>query len=41
VSLPLAIIVAGIIVFVPIHYLARWLKKKGRSLEKNRDDGGS
>ncbi len=34
----LAILVAGIIVFVPVRYFARWLQKKGRAVEKNRDD---
>jgi hypothetical protein len=33
----LAILLAGAIVFVPVRYFARWLKKKGRSLEKNRE----
>ena len=34
----IAILVAGIIVFVPIRYFARWLQRKGRSLERNRDE---
>jgi hypothetical protein len=34
----LAILLAGTIVFVPVRYFARWLKKKGRSLEKNREE---
>jgi hypothetical protein len=34
----LAILLAGAIVFVPVRYFARWLMRKGRSLEKNRDE---
>jgi hypothetical protein len=33
----LAILIAGIVVFVPIRYFALWLQRKGRSVERNRD----
>jgi predicted PurR-regulated permease PerM len=31
----LAILIAGIVVFVPLRYFARWLQRKGRDVEKN------
>jgi len=38
VSAALAVLVAGIIVFVPVRVFARWLQRKGRELERNRED---
>jgi hypothetical protein len=38
VSAALAVLVAGIIVFVPVRAFARWLQRKGRELERNRED---